>query len=284
MGLPQLNTDKVDENWLALNAGKSIAEKSAQELEEIGLKLEQAPCPVTHHFYPGMYIREIFFPAGLFAMSATHKRECLNVFIKGKVMLFNGDGSQKVLEAPAIFMTPPGRKHGLILEDTVWLNVFTTDERDIEKLEEMLFEKSDAAKEANSFKKPVDTGDYPKMLLEIGVTDEMIHSDMEAAKHLEIPFPFGSYQVCVSDSSVHGKGLFATGFLDEGYLIPARINGKKTPAGRYTNHSDYPNLSPVNIGNDLYFEVIGDVAGMSGGISGDELFIDYREVLKCQQQ
>jgi hypothetical protein len=40
-----------------------------------------------------------------------------------------------------------------VLEDTVWLNVFSTDETDIEKLEEQLILKTDYAKDFMLMKK-----------------------------------------------------------------------------------------------------------------------------------
>ena len=36
------------------------------DLEKEMLEMPQADCPVAHHFGPGIYIREVTLPAGIF--------------------------------------------------------------------------------------------------------------------------------------------------------------------------------------------------------------------------
>lgn len=48
--------------------------------------------------------------------------------------------------------------------------------------------------------------------------------------------------VCVAASLIQGRGLFATSdFSKDSFIAPARIGVKRTPAGRYCNHSYCPN-------------------------------------------
>lgn len=110
-------------------------------LEAALLAQEQAPCPVTHHFGPGVYIREIFMPAGAIVVGACHRYESHNEMLQGKLALFM-DGGFSVVEAPFMAVAQPGRKVAYVIEDTVWRNIHATEERDLDKLEAMFIEKT----------------------------------------------------------------------------------------------------------------------------------------------
>ena len=110
-------------------------------LEAAMLAEPQVDCPVTHHFGPSLYIREIFIPADTFALGRVHKAETMNILLKGKMaMLFNGE--VKLIEGPATFVTGHGRKLVLVIEDCTFQNVYATDETDLDVIEEMFIEKS----------------------------------------------------------------------------------------------------------------------------------------------
>jgi len=259
-------------------------DKEVEKLEEIFLQLSQVECPVNHHFGPGIYIREVIVPAGSFAIGHKQKKPHLNIFLKGKVKILKEDGTTEILEAPQLFVGQPGRKIGYVLEDMVWLNVYATEERDIEKLEDEFLEKSEVFKKySNNYstaqlKLPY-VGDlgYAKMLEDLGVTEELVRQQSENTEDL-IPFPLGTIGVQVAPSPVEGKGLFAVNKFKSGDLIvPAKIGDKRTPAGRYTNHSDDPNAIMVAIGNDVYLQAVKDIRGQCGGQLGEEILVDYRQ-------
>lgn len=105
--------------------------------------VEPVDCPVTHHFGPGVYIRECFLPAGTLAVGHKHRQASLNVMLKGKLVLLM-DGAVTVVEAPFMTTSPPGRKCVYVLEDAVWQCIFATEERDVDRLEDMLIERTGA--------------------------------------------------------------------------------------------------------------------------------------------
>jgi hypothetical protein len=110
------------------------------------LQMPQVPCPVTHIFAPGIYWREVFLPAGVFAIGHQHKTEHLNVLLAGRVRVL-ADGRVVELKAPQVFKSGPGtRKMVYAVEPTRWANVHTNpaDERDEERLEMLFIEKSTA--------------------------------------------------------------------------------------------------------------------------------------------
>jgi hypothetical protein len=103
--------------------------------------LPQVECPLTHHFAPGLYLREIFMPAGAIIIGMTHKTEHFNILVKGACIIIHDGGLQEELRAPLTFVSKAGVQKVLyILEDMIWMTTHVTDETDVEKLEAMLTE------------------------------------------------------------------------------------------------------------------------------------------------
>jgi hypothetical protein len=120
---------------------------SLDHIEAMMLAAPQIDCPVAHHFGHGIYLREVFLPAGTYIMGHAHRHEHMNIMLKGKMAVIV-NGETKVIEGPYIFTGQPGRKFAYIIEDTVFVNAYATEETDVDKLEEMFVEKSDAWKSA----------------------------------------------------------------------------------------------------------------------------------------
>lgn len=114
-------------------------EKLAYLVERFGKEM-QVECPLKHHFAPGVYLREIFMPAGAIVIGKIHKTEHFNIIQKGKVSLI-GEGETCVLEGPCTFVSKAGIQKVLYIhEDTIWSTVHLTEERDLERLEAQLIE------------------------------------------------------------------------------------------------------------------------------------------------
>lgn len=104
----------------------------------------QVDCPLKHHFAPGVYIREIFMPAGAIVLGKIHKTEHFNIVQQGRLLIFSEEGAHEI-KAPCTFVSKPGVQKVLyIAEDTVWSTVHLTEERDLEKLEAALIEPDDS--------------------------------------------------------------------------------------------------------------------------------------------
>ena len=269
-------------------------EATAQGMEAMLLKMDQIDAPVTHRFAPNIYIREVAMPAGAFVMGHYHKTKHLNIMLKGRISFLGSDGNWVEMSAPQTFVAEEGRKVAFVYEDTVWQNVFSTTETNTEKLEETYLRKSttwDEYKEAHDnllfFDYAEDTTDYYKAIAEFGFTHEQVQ-ELTKDEDDQAPFPHGSYNVTVADSTIEGKGMFATATFNKGDEIAvARLGDKRTPAGRYINHSKTPNAYPLVIGNDAYIIAHRRIEGCKGGSLGEEITIDYRQALsleakKCQ--
>lgn len=99
---------------------------------------DNALCPLTHHFAPGMYLREISLPAGYLVVGKIHKQAHLVVLLHGALRLYTEAGGLQDVQAPLVFVSPPGAKRAaLTLADTRWITVHPnpTDTQDLQALE-----------------------------------------------------------------------------------------------------------------------------------------------------
>lgn len=261
---------------------------AVERLEGAMLGLPQVQCPVLHHFGPGIYIREVTLPAGIFAIGHEQRFEQLNIMLRGAVVVIGEDGGLKKLQAPLMYVGPPGRKVGYVLEETVWLNVYATEERDIDKLEEMFLRKSDTwqaySQELQRLQEAAhleDRLDFEVLVKAAGFTPEQVRAVSENTED-QVPMPEGvAPKVTIRPSPIEGRGVFLSAPAEEGeVLAPARIGGMRTPVGRYTNHSRSPNARYIKADTgDIYLMATRAIQGCCGGSPGEEVTIDYRQAL-----
>ena len=115
-----------------------------ENLEEKLLCEKQVECPVTHRFAPGVYLREIFMPAGTFIIGQRHNTEHFNVITKGKALV-RIDGVVETIQAGDTFVSEPNvRKVLYIQEDMVWQTIHPTEETDLDLLEDQIITKSNS--------------------------------------------------------------------------------------------------------------------------------------------
>ena len=250
-------------------------------LEAAFLEFDQVECPVSHYFGPGVYIREVIMPAGAYIIGHNHKDEHMNVMLEGRLTLIREDGTREELTAPQTFLGYPGRKIAHIHETVRWQNIYAVTETDIGKIEDQLFEKSEAFLGYQPALPDYTAArdDFALAIAEYGFTAGQVavlsedESDMTS-------LPFGQYKFSTGPSAIHGRGLFATGNYEPGeFIAAARIGGKRTIAGRFTNHSNTPNAQMLNCDGDVYLCAKTAINGCKGGINGDEITVDYRQAL-----
>ena len=97
--------------------------------------------PLKHTFAHGMYIREIFVPAGSFVLTYVHKQSHPCFVLQGDTTVIEPEGNRKV-SAPHHFITPAGMQRLCFCHtDTIWATVHLnlTNERDMEKIEKDLY-------------------------------------------------------------------------------------------------------------------------------------------------
>ena len=92
--------------------------------------------PLEHYFSNGMYMRQITVPKGVFLIGKIHKMDHPSFMLKGEVSVITKEGVKR-LKAPLMLITKAGDKRaGYIHEEMVWVDVFKTDETNLEKVED----------------------------------------------------------------------------------------------------------------------------------------------------
>jgi hypothetical protein len=127
-----------------------------------------------------------------------------------------------------------------------------------------------------------DHSDFQDVISAFGMDEEFVDS-ISRAEEDQIPFPEGlAPKVALHPSPIHGTGVFASFPINAFEVIgPARLNGKRTPLGRYANHSANPNAFFVkNDNGDIYAMASKSIRGCSGGDNGEEITVDYYQALK----
>lgn len=274
-------------NALTVKEAQELVASNVEALMDRMSGLEQADCPVLHFFGDGIYIRELRMPAGIVAVGHPQRFPQMNVFIQGRVAMLNPDGTTTELVAPMTFVGSAGRKVGYVLEDVIWQNIYPNpdNERDIEVLEAKWLERTPLVEQLQMKQLMSPDNDFDQMLVDLGTTAEQVEAESIVADDM-IEMPGGWSKIAVRTSPIHGSGLFAEANFTEGsFICPARLGSKRTPAGRYTNHSGTPNAKALVWAGDVYWVATRDIHGRRGGLNGEEITVDYRQVKEasCQE-
>jgi len=233
-------------------------------IDEIILKVDQLPqiqCPVSHYFAPGVYVREMFIPAGTIAVGHIHKTAHICSVIMGEIAFLKMDRSVDFMQAPNTFLAAAGRKIVYTIKDTIVQNIHPNpdDLTDQDELEELLIEK----------------GEVNDLLENQGQPERS--EDKE--DYLELSAGFRT-ALTIRKSNIHGKGLFASWpFNKDDYICPYMVEGKFTEAAKYINHAKHPNAFVMNMA-PLEMAVFAkkNIRGCVGGNPGDEITLDYKEL------
>lgn len=114
------------------------------KLNEMTKGVHEVSCPVTHHFAPSVYVREVFMPAGSLVLGHKHLTKHINTMVTGRMLIYMGDKVTELV-APCTFISEAGvQKAANIIEDCIWQTVHPNPEdiEDIDQLEELLVDKT----------------------------------------------------------------------------------------------------------------------------------------------
>lgn len=266
------------DNLALIDRLKSLTSK---EIEKELMAEPQVRCPVVHHFAPGICIREVSMPADTLAFGHHQKFEHLNVMLKGKVMMLDESGNTQEITAPHMYVAKPGRKLGYVVEDMVWQNIYATDLKDANAVEEYFVEKNDMWVEHYDKQFALAQLHYMPDRLDY----EKINKDSLTRLYDKIPSVDAHSGIPthlrIAKSPIDGIGLFMTSRGLPGSHI-ARLydeDGIKQILN-YINHAECPNTYPVRkITGEIILVNQEEIPGCEGGNLGTELTINYRELI-----
>ena len=96
--------------------------------------------PLNHLFADGIYIRQIFLPAGTVASGGIHRKCHPSFLLTGRVSVYTVDDGGLIIDAPKVFIAPAGCKRLVYAHrDTIWCTVHTNPDelRDPDELRKM---------------------------------------------------------------------------------------------------------------------------------------------------
>lgn len=113
------------------------AQRRVDQLQEaIARKLRPAPTRLTHRFTPGLYIRELFVPAGSLVVTKIHKTEHPYVVSQGRAAVWIEGRGVVEIRAPFTGVTKPGtRRVVFAYEDLVWTTFHPTNLTAVDAIE-----------------------------------------------------------------------------------------------------------------------------------------------------
>lgn len=256
------------------------------DVETYCLTQPQVAVETIHIFMPGVYIREVRIPKGAFVTGHIHRFGHGNEMLEGRIVMSENGSKFHEVVAPYRYESPPGQKMGQAIEPVIWRNYYGTNITDVEELERWLFKKSPAfldcaakVRDAQAALRKVDQEDFHMVLDEFGISPYQARAESEREDD-QIPMPAG-YHVMIRPSAIEGRGVFLQVAAKPGEPIaPARIAGKRTPAGRYANHSRTPNAKFVEMAGDAILVATAHIEPYSREtVPGDEVTVDYRQAL-----
>lgn len=253
-----------------------VMRKKIEALQHELLKMPQAAIVTEHIFKPGVYERKITIPPWTVLTGAEHRTD-YKVRLEVGTIAVNTDDGVKVLTGPLEFDAKAGmQRAGRVFEDEViWVDVYPNpdDCTDLVVLEDRLYVVPECGLADSRTDIQRAQIDYGVFLHQIGMTQD----EMDSIVHIEydlMDMPEGVFTQ-LRESPIHGKGLFATKDFEAGEVVcPGRIDGKRTPAGRFINHSLNPNIIPEKVGDDIYAVAMRKIQ------AGDELLVDYRASMR----
>ena len=99
--------------------------------------MSQVECPVEHEFADGVYSRKMNVPANTLVIGKMHRFSTYNILLKGSCSIYAGENlAVKKIKAPFTFTSEPGiKKIAYFHEDSTWINIHPTEEKDIDAIE-----------------------------------------------------------------------------------------------------------------------------------------------------
>jgi len=249
---------------------RTLNRESLLKFEEFAKEQPQLEIPVKHYIHGGMYGREITIPKDTILTGQIYKFNHFDVMISGDITVSTDNGETKRFTGYNCFMGMAGKKRaGYAHEDTTWITFHPYTGKSGDDIQKFIT--AETFEELELFNVVINRADYLTFVNSIGMNQAQIDEQVnnkDDLSNLDIDC------VYVADSKIEGKGLFSYRNFEAGDTVClARENGKRTIAGRYTNHAIQPNAEIAFIDGEWQLRALAPV------FVGEEFTISYRDVL-----
>jgi hypothetical protein len=246
-----------------------------QRFEQALLSLPQVDMQTASLIHGKMYARTIFIPAGTAVTGTLTKLDNICV-VSGDITVTTDNGMQRLVGFHVLPASKGYKRVGYAHADTYWTTLIQTDAATVEQAEDAM---TDEAANLQTRRTGIEydwnskaRSDYGDFIREYGLPLEFIDAWMRRTDDL-IETEACYRNMAMSPSPIHGIGVFANRDIKKGERIaPARRDGHRCVAGRFTNHSHEPNAQFVatGIGDHVDMVAIKQIKG------GREITVDYR--------
>ncbi len=245
--------------------------ESVEVLEQLMLEHEQVDIPAVEQLRNGLYMREIVIPAGTILTGRVWLEDYIDIMVSGHIIVATADGV-KELKGYNVCDGKGGRKRaGYAIEDTAWITVHKTKATSCEGLLEAMSTFSMA-----QYKVAKAQLDYKNSFGHITALIEEQSANISDFK--SVPAAYAAV-IDVKPSEIAGLGLFSKQHFKVGdHIAPALVKGYRTEAGRYSNHSCFPNAKMVYFGDSVALIASAEIK------PGDEILTDYTQTLKSMEE
>jgi len=251
------------ESFLMDHIGEKI-----EQMEEVLLEMPQVDIPVENLFVNGMYARKIMIPRDTILTGRVHLADYVDIMLSGDITVATPDGVKR-FTGFNIFEGKQGRKRaGYAHEDTHWVTVHRTEIKDPDEYVNAM-----TVFNMTAYKKiEKDRAGYESFISGMGMSEDEVQVQVQNTEDFE---SFNSENYYLSPSPIHGIGFFAGQRFEIGSeILIARIDDKRTEAGRFVNHSESPNAEMRYVGANIYLFALKEIN------KGEEITTSYKATVE----
>lgn len=100
--------------------------------------MESVEVPVDHIYGAGIYARRITVKKGTALEGEIHLTEHMNIIVSGDIDVATEYGAERIIGHRILVSKPGTKRVGFAREDTVWVTLHATEEKDLDKLKATL--------------------------------------------------------------------------------------------------------------------------------------------------
>lgn len=119
-------------------AGETTLREKIDRFVDGMKRMEPVDVPVDHTFGAGIYARRITVKKGTALEGEIHLTEHMNIIVSGDIDVATEYGVERITGHRVLVSKPGTKRVGFAREDTVWITLHATQEKDLDKLKATL--------------------------------------------------------------------------------------------------------------------------------------------------